>query len=146
MTFNICDDRSEEIGRSVIINLRARAGQIATKQVNPASDRVMPTPNKHRGVTLIEAMISLVILAMGLLGLAALQGLGTKFGNKAYFRSQAITQAYDIFDRMRANPGGTPTIMFETPCPTVTAATTVEPPRAPIPDLATYDLVVLEHD
>jgi type IV pilus assembly protein PilV len=101
----------------------------------------MTAPKINRGVTLIEVMVSLVILAMGLLGVAALQGLGTKFGNKAYFRSQAISQAYDLFDRMRANPGGTSANNYiQDPIPdsyssdcgrsTCTAA-----------DLATYDLV-----
>lgn len=60
--------------------------------------------NKITGVTMIEVMVSLVILTMGLLGMAALQGVGTNFGNKAYYRSQATMQAYDLIDRMRANP------------------------------------------
>lgn len=56
------------------------------------------------GASLVEVMVSLLILSMGLLGMAALQGLGTQYGNRAYFRSQATVQAYDMIDRMRANP------------------------------------------
>ena len=58
------------------------------------------------GVTLIEVMVSLIILTVGMLGIAALHGLGVKYGTRSYFRSQAVNQAYDILDRMRANPAG----------------------------------------
>lgn len=55
------------------------------------------------GFTLMEVMVSLVILSASLLGLAALQALGTRYGNESYFRTQAILQADAIIDRMRAN-------------------------------------------
>ena len=47
--------------------------------------------------------MSLVVLSMSLLGLLALQGVGTQYGNKSYFMTQAMLQSYDILDRMRAN-------------------------------------------
>jgi len=86
-------------------------------------------------------MVSLVILAVGMLGMAALHGLGAKFGNKAYFRSQAITQAYDLIDRMRSNPAGVSAHDYiQSPLPSgftsdcgISACTAL--------DLATYDLV-----
>jgi len=55
------------------------------------------------GFTLIEALIALVVLSIGLLGLANLQALGLRQNNTAYQRSQATLQAYDMADRMRAN-------------------------------------------
>jgi type IV pilus assembly protein PilV len=51
-------------------------------------------------------MVSLVILAVALLGIAGVHGLSTRYTNQSYFRSQAVNQAYDILDRMRANPDG----------------------------------------
>ena len=59
--------------------------------------------NKNTGFTLIEVLIAMVVLAIGLLGLAGLQATGLKNNQSAYYRSQATQLAYDIADRMRAN-------------------------------------------
>ncbi len=59
---------------------------------------------KHQqGFTLIEVMVSIIILAIGLLGMAGLQTITLKNGQSAYMRSQATILAYDIMDRMRIN-------------------------------------------
>jgi type IV pilus assembly protein PilV len=58
---------------------------------------------RQAGFTLIEVLIALLVLSIGLLGLAFLQGQGVKFNTDAYNRSQASLLAYDIMDRMRAN-------------------------------------------
>lgn len=57
----------------------------------------------QRGFTLIEILVAMVVLAIGLLGLAGLQTTAIQFTNSAYFRSQATSLAYDIADRMRTN-------------------------------------------
>lgn len=57
----------------------------------------------RRGFTLIEVLVALLILSIGLLGLAALQGRGLRDNHSALLRSQAVNQAEDILDRMRAN-------------------------------------------
>jgi len=56
-----------------------------------------------RGFTLVEVMVTLLILSVGLLGLAALQAAGMKYNLSAYQRTQATVLAYDVLDRMRAN-------------------------------------------
>lgn len=56
-----------------------------------------------RGFTLIEVLITMVVIALGLLGLAGLQATNLKNNQSAYFRSQATQLAYDIADRMRVN-------------------------------------------
>ncbi len=61
---------------------------------------------RERGFTLIEVLVALFVLSIGLLGLAALQATGMKYNSDAYFRTQASIFAYDIIDRMRANPKG----------------------------------------
>lgn len=58
---------------------------------------------KQRGVALLEVMISVLILAIGLLGLAQLQATTLKHNESAYLRSQASVLASDILDSMRAN-------------------------------------------
>jgi len=55
------------------------------------------------GFTLLEVLITLVILAIGLLGLAGLQATGLKNNHSAYQRSQATLLTYDMIDRMRSN-------------------------------------------
>ena len=55
------------------------------------------------GFSLIEVLIALVVLSVGLLGLAALQSTATQFNASAYVRSQATVLAYDMADRIRAN-------------------------------------------
>ncbi|HEY4210629.1 MAG TPA: type IV pilus modification protein PilV [Steroidobacteraceae bacterium] len=55
------------------------------------------------GFTLIEALIALVVLSVGLLGVAALQMTGLRASMSAASRTQATYLANDILDRMRAN-------------------------------------------
>ena len=57
------------------------------------------------GVSLIEVLVTVVVLSIGLLGLAGMQATGSKFNHSAYLRSQAVNLAYDMADRMRANIG-----------------------------------------
>lgn len=58
------------------------------------------------GYSLIEVMIALVVLSIGLLGLAALQTISMRFNHDSYGRTQAAFQVYDIVDRMRVNRTG----------------------------------------
>ena len=52
---------------------------------------------------MIEVLVAMVILAVGLLGLAALQASSLKNNQTAYYRGLATQLSYDIADRMRAN-------------------------------------------
>jgi type IV pilus assembly protein PilV len=60
-------------------------------------------PARNAGFTLIEVLVALVVLSMGLLGVAALQLTSLRANTSAAQRSQATFLAYDIADRMRAN-------------------------------------------
>ena len=60
----------------------------------------------NTGFTLIEVLIAMLVLAVGLLGLAGLQATSLRNNQSAYNRSQATQLAYDIADRMRANVAG----------------------------------------
>lgn len=61
--------------------------------------------NAQRGFSMIEVLITLIVLAIGLLGLAGLQAYGLQNNHGAYIRSQASLLSYDIVDSMRANRG-----------------------------------------
>ena len=55
------------------------------------------------GSGLIEVMVALLILSVGLLGFAALQGNAIKVTREARQYSEASMLAYDFFDRIRTN-------------------------------------------
>jgi type IV pilus assembly protein PilV len=56
------------------------------------------------GVTLIEVMVSILVLSIGALGLAGLQISAKRAGYEAVQRTDASFLAMDIMERMRANP------------------------------------------
>jgi type IV pilus assembly protein PilV len=55
------------------------------------------------GFSLLEVMITLLILSVGLLGLAGLQAQSLRFNHFAFMRGQSSMLAYAMADRMRAN-------------------------------------------
>jgi type IV pilus assembly protein PilV len=55
------------------------------------------------GFTLIEVLISMIILAIGLLGLASLQALALKNNKDAFLFTQASLLAYEMGDRIKAD-------------------------------------------
>lgn len=59
--------------------------------------------NTQCGFTMIEVLVALIVLSIGLLGLAGLQNVGLHANHSAYMRTQATLLAYDMADRMRAN-------------------------------------------
>ena len=65
----------------------------------------LPTGRLSRqgGFTLLEILIAVVILSVGLLGLAGLQAQSLRANQSALFLSQANLLAYDVVDQMRAN-------------------------------------------
>jgi len=59
---------------------------------------------KHtQGFALLEVLIAVVVLAIGLLGMAALQASALRNNQSSLERSQAVTQSYAILDAIRAS-------------------------------------------
>ncbi|MEI7840362.1 MAG: type IV pilus modification protein PilV [Methylococcaceae bacterium] len=56
-----------------------------------------------RGFTLIEVLISMVVLAVGLLGLAAMQAMSLRDNQDAYYYQQATLLTYEMQDRIMVN-------------------------------------------
>ncbi|CAG0929774.1 MAG: hypothetical protein EFKGCFLK_01963 [Rhodocyclaceae bacterium] len=60
-------------------------------------------PIAQRGVSLIEVLVTLVILAFGMLGIAGLIIKGNRAAYEAYQRHQALAIANDMAERIKAN-------------------------------------------
>lgn len=61
---------------------------------------------KQAGFTLLEVLVAIVVLSLGLLGLAGLQAASLRNNQAAYYRGIATQQTYDMADRIRANLAG----------------------------------------
>jgi type IV pilus assembly protein PilV len=59
--------------------------------------------SRARGFTLVEALVALLALSIGLLGIAGMQITGMRSNMIAAWRTQATYLSYDILDRMRGN-------------------------------------------
>jgi type IV pilus assembly protein PilV len=58
------------------------------------------------GFSLIEAMVSLVVVSVGMIGIASLYGQGLRASSTALFRTQAVNLVSDMGDRIRMNREG----------------------------------------
>jgi len=74
--------------------MKVRRQQISTSNV------------RQRGFTLVEAMVSLVVLSVGMIGTAALFAQGLGAGTSARYRTQAVNLIADMADRIRVNRPG----------------------------------------
>lgn len=63
----------------------------------------MPQRTRSRGFSLIESMVALVVLSVGLLGVARMYVMSLQNGRTALFHSQAVSLASDMAERIRAN-------------------------------------------
>lgn len=66
----------------------------------------MPMKTEQSGFTLLEVMVAIIVLSLGLLGLAGLQAATLRNNQTAHYRAIAIQQTYDMADRLRANQAG----------------------------------------
>lgn len=60
---------------------------------------------RQQGFSLVEVLITLVIMSVGMLGIAGLYVQSMQAGRTSMFRHNAVTLAGDVADRIRANPG-----------------------------------------
>lgn len=61
------------------------------------------SPKKHQGFTLIEVLISLLIMTLGIVGVLKMQTQSLKSNQRAHFRTQADLLSRDMLARMQAN-------------------------------------------
>ena len=101
-------------------------------------------PHRQHGFTLLELLIALLVLSIGLLGLAALQTVGLRSNQMASMRTVATQMTYDMTDRMRANPDGMTTAnqyyVLDTGDATPSIATDCDAEACTTEELADFDL------
>lgn len=61
------------------------------------------THNRQRGITVVESLVALVVIAVGMLGIAGLYLSSLQASRSAKLRSHAVELASSIADRIRAN-------------------------------------------
>lgn len=62
-----------------------------------------PAPAPERGAALLEILITILVVSVGLLGVAGMQLAAVRSNHGSSLRSLAVYQAYDMAERMRAN-------------------------------------------
>jgi len=60
-------------------------------------------PDTQRGLTIVESLVALVVISIGLLGIAALQLTSMKNNSSALQHSKAVWASYNMADRIRSN-------------------------------------------
>ncbi|MEM9386119.1 MAG: type IV pilus modification protein PilV [Pseudomonadota bacterium] len=61
---------------------------------------------RQRGLSLVEVLVTLVVISIGMLGIAALYVESLRVGYTALSRTRAVSLAADMADRIRSNPAG----------------------------------------
>lgn len=68
-----------------------------------ANRRFNGRPLKQRGIGMVEVMVAVLVLAIGVLGIAALQAITLKNTGSSASRTQAAVQVYSMMDIIRAD-------------------------------------------
>lgn len=76
------------------------------KNTQKLTKRLKYKSTHQKGSSLLEILISLLVIAVGLLGLSAMQTVSLKNINNSHFRALATVYAYDMAERMRSNLDG----------------------------------------
>lgn len=90
-----------------------------------------------QGFSLIELLIAVVIMAVGILGVAGLQVESLQQNRSALYRAEAVQLANDLIDRIRVNKGIVYTSLIDAPPP---AATDCEVSTCTPSQMANYDI------
>lgn len=64
---------------------------------------ITTTPKTVKGSSMIEVLIAVLVLSIGLLGLAGLQASSLQYTHDAHTRTTAAILAYDLIERIHVN-------------------------------------------
>jgi type IV pilus assembly protein PilV len=69
--------------------------------------------NRERGFSLLEVLIALLVLSIGLLGIAGLQTVSLRFNHQSYERTQATVLISEMIEKIMANPVAARGVSFD---------------------------------
>ena len=75
-------------------------------RASPFGPRSARVHGRQRGVSIVEALVALVVLSVGMLGIAGMFLESVRSNRTALVRTTAIQLANDMADRIRSNRGG----------------------------------------
>jgi len=87
------------------------------------------THQRHQGFSLIEVMVTLILLTIGILGLVAMQGRGIQYTADSVQRNNAAMLASNLLEQIRANPSALNDYLLTT-LPSAGACDTASPIQA----------------
>lgn len=99
--------RAVSAARGANASLLPSAGSSSHRSARPPGRNALgrsPCSPRARGFSLIECLVALVVLSIGLMGMASLALTGLRTGRGALFRTQAVNLVSDMVERIRANP------------------------------------------
>lgn len=79
---------------------------------------------RQGGYVLLEALVAVVIAAVGFIGAARMQTFGLAMNNSAQVRQKAVLLGYQMADRIRANQAGVTVHAYDNPVAGDTACLT----------------------
>lgn len=68
------------------------------------SRHIISRSSREHGFSLLEVLIALLVLSVGLLGIAGLQTVSLRFNHQSYERTQAVVLVSEIIEKMTSNP------------------------------------------
>jgi type IV pilus assembly protein PilV len=68
-------------------------------------NRSLTKRRRALGFSMIELLVAVLVMGIGVLGITGLQMVSLQNNRGALTRADAVQLAYDILDRIRANPG-----------------------------------------
>jgi type IV pilus assembly protein PilV len=106
----------------------------------------MKNRRASQGFTLIEVLVAVVVVSLGMLGIAATLFASARSATSGYTRQIAVQYAYDIIDRMRANQveaaqaGGPYTATISTTAPSSSPSENCLDTTCTAAEMAAYDV------
>jgi type IV pilus assembly protein PilV len=109
--------------------------------MNPKALNLLNSRQAERGFSMIEVLVTLLVISLALLGTAGLQAYAMRLNQGGQFRTQAVFLAADLAERIEANKSGgyavANTIAAANPAAVSTACVTA---ACSADTLATFDL------
>ena len=97
-------------------------------------------PGKQSGITMIEVLVAVLILAIGLLGVAGLQSISLKNTADVFFEQQAMSSAQDLTNRIMANQDAASSGDYADAPPTAAPSTDCSSTACSSAEMAAWDL------